>query len=185
MIIFGNEAHWVPWPDYVLWFSSSAAQPHCQSPWSVSWRTVVWTGRSLASCCQWELPSTWMEQPCTRQWRPSLSLRSMSMTWTLASWSLLGENKHWAHYPPMISSLCWEPLCFTSLTSHLLSHQYNGNSCQHRGSWDTSSGSGYHGDCPDLCGVTACWHLADCGHRLGSVSPTKMIICYIEHQWVL
>lgn len=67
------------------------------------------------------------------------------------------------------------------LTYWLLPHQYNSNSSQHWGSRDTSSGSGYHGDCPDLCWVTTCWHLTDCGHWLGPVSLSKW---YIEHHLV-
>lgn len=166
---------------HILKFSSSAAQPLYQSLWNVSWRTVELTGRLLASCCQWELPSTWMGQLCTRQWQPSLSLRSMSMTWTLASWSLLGENKL-IPLPRELFVLEW--LYFTFLTSRLSYQQYNSNSSQHRGGWDTSSRSGYHGDCPDLCGVTTCWHLAHCGHRLGSVSHTKMILfCISGSYW--
>lgn len=68
-------------------------------------------------------------------------------------------------------SLCLQP----PMTFWLLPHQYNSNGSQHWGSWDPSSRFGYHGDCPDLRGVTSCWHLADCGHRLGPVSPTKCV----------
>lgn len=147
----------------------SAARPHCRSPWSVCWRTAEWTGRLLASCCQWGQPSIWMGQPCTRRWRPSSSLRSMSMTWTLVSWSLSGIN-----IVGQLFSIASMWVHLTVLTSRLLSHQYNCNSSEHRGSWNSTSGSGDHGDCLDLCGVTTCWYLPNCGHWLGSVSPTDL-----------
>lgn len=66
-------------------------------------------------------------------------------------------------------------MCFNLFTPCLFALQYNSNSSQHRSSRHTSSRSGYHGDRPDLCGVTTRWHLIDCGHRLGSVSPINML----------
>ncbi len=62
---------------------SSSALPPCPSLSVVLKKTTTWTNEWHVLCCQLEPQSIWMALLCTRQWRPFLSPRSMTWTWTL------------------------------------------------------------------------------------------------------
>lgn len=104
---------WIFCPSYLTYDllflpPTPPALPRCLSPLSACWRTTTSTAASSASCCQWAPPSTWMARPSTKRWLQYLSLKSTTMSWTLARSSPSGQStNHLCFWADTRQWWCW------------------------------------------------------------------------------